>query len=79
MNDLETNTYHHLACELYDLRRDRASDDAVYDSKTVPAFTGEHTSQILNYAMLLDVRHVKLLNVRRPRVQGKRFFNPITE
>ncbi len=29
--------------------------------------------------MLLDIRHLKLLNFRTPRVQGKLCFNPITE
>ena len=29
--------------------------------------------------MLLDVRHVKLLNLRTPRVKGKLCFNPITD
>ena len=30
---------------------------AVYDLKTVSAFTGEHKAQVLNYAMLLDIRN----------------------
>jgi GxxExxY protein len=60
-------------------RLDLVCDHAVYDAKTVSALTGAHKSQVLNYAMLLDIRHLKLLNFRTPRVQGQLCFNPITE
>lgn len=60
-------------------RLDLACNHAVYDAKTVAAFAGAHEAQVLNYAMLLDVRHIKLLNFRTPRVQGKLFFNPLTD
>lgn len=60
-------------------RLDLVCDHAVYDTKTVLALTDAHKSQVLNYAMLLDVRHVKLLNFRTSQVQGKICFNPITE
>lgn len=60
-------------------RLDPVCNHAVYDAKAVAAFTGAHEAQVLNYAMLLDVRHVKLLNFRTPRVQGKLCFNPLTD
>lgn len=59
-------------------RLDLVCDHAVYDTKTVAALAGAHESQVLNYAMLLDVRHVKLLNFRQPKVQGKLCVNPLT-
>ncbi len=59
-------------------RLDLVCDHAVYDGKTVSAFTGEHDAQVLNYAMLLDIRHIKLLNFRNPKVQGRLRYNAIT-
>jgi GxxExxY protein len=58
-------------------RLDLLADDALYELKTVAAFTGEHDAQALHYAMLLGVRHAKLLNFRTPRVQGRLRFNAI--
>jgi GxxExxY protein len=60
-------------------RLDFVCNHAVYDAKAVAAFTGAHEAQVLNYAMLLDVRHVKLLNFRTARVQGKLCYNPLTD
>jgi hypothetical protein len=51
-------------------RLDLVCDHAVYDAKTVQAFVGEHDAQVLSYAMMLDIRHIKLLNFRPPRVDG---------
>ncbi|MBM4089232.1 MAG: GxxExxY protein [Planctomycetes bacterium] len=59
-------------------RLDLVCDHAVYDAKTVQAFVGEHDAQVLHYAMLLDIRHVKLLNFRTDRVQGRLRFNALT-
>jgi GxxExxY protein len=59
-------------------RLDLVCDHAVYDAKTVQAFVGEHDAQVLHYAMLLDIRHVKLLNFRTAKVQGRLRFNAIT-
>jgi GxxExxY protein len=60
-------------------RLDLICDSSVYDAKTVSAFVGGHESQVLNYAMLLNIRHVKLLNFRTPSVEGKLCFNAVTE
>jgi GxxExxY protein len=60
-------------------RLDLVWNHAVYDAKSVASFTGVHESQALNYAMLLDVRHVKLINFRTPRVQGRLCFNGLSE
>lgn len=59
-------------------RLDLVCDHAVYDAKTVLAFVGEHEAQILHYAMLLDIRHIKLLNFRTSRVQGRLRRNALT-
>lgn len=59
-------------------RLDLVWRDAFYDIKTVQAFIGEHDAQVLHYAMLLDVRHGKLLNFRTPKVQGRLQFNALT-
>jgi hypothetical protein len=60
-------------------RLDLVADDALYELKTVAAFTAEHDAQILNYAMLAGVRHAKLLNFRSPRVQGRLRLNAVTQ
>ena len=33
---------------------------------------------LTNYAMLVNIRHIKLINFRAPRVQGKLCYNPLT-
>ena len=58
-------------------RLDLLADDALYELKTVAALTGEHDAQALHYAMLLGIRHAKLINFRPPRVQGRLRFNAI--
>lgn len=67
---------HHTFAKTY--RLDLVWNNALYDIKTVQAFVGEHDAQVLHYAMLLDVRHVKLLNFRTPKVQGRLQFNALT-
>jgi len=58
-------------------RLDLLADDALYELKTVVALAAEHDAQSLHYAMLLGIRHAKLLNFRAPRVQGRLRFNAI--
>lgn len=60
---------HGLFCKVY--RLDLCADGAVYEFKTVNQFSGEHDAQVFTYAMLLDVRYIKLLNFRNPKVQGR--------
>jgi len=59
-------------------RLDLVCNHAVYDGKTVERFVGKHDAQVLNYAMLLDIRHIKLLNFRPPRVEGRLKYNALT-
>ena len=59
-------------------RVDLVCNHGIYDAKAVLALTGEHDAQVLHYAMLLDVRHVKLLNFRPAKVQGRLQFNDLT-
>jgi len=60
-------------------RLDLVADDALYELKTVAAFTSEHDAQVLNYAMLTGVRHAKLLNFRSARVEGRLRRNAMTQ
>lgn len=59
-------------------RLDLVCNHGIYDAKAALALTGEHDAQVLHYAMLLDVRHVKLLNFRTAKVQGRLQFNALT-
>ena len=58
-------------------RLDLVADNSVYELKTVVQLVGEHDAQVFNYAMLLDVLCIKLLNFRNPRVEGKLRFSAI--
>ena len=58
-------------------RLDLLADDALYELKTVTAFTSEHDAQILHYAMLLSVNHGKLLNFRNMSVEGRLRCNAV--
>jgi hypothetical protein len=51
----------------------------LYEIKVVPNLLGEHDAQALNYAMLQNVRLVKLLNFGEAKVRGKLLRNAITE
>ena len=44
---------------------------AVYELKTVSALTGEHHKQVLNYLLLVGLRHGKLVNMRPPSVESR--------
>lgn len=57
---------------------DLVADDAVYELKTVALYTGAHFSQVLNYAMCLDVRFIKLLNFRPSKLDGKLRASAVT-
>lgn len=59
-------------------RLDLVCNHGIYDAKAVLALVGEHDAQVLHYAMLLNVRHVKLLNFRTAKVQGRLQFNALT-
>ena len=56
-------------------RLDLFVDHALYELKTVSVLTSGHDAQALHYAMMLSINHVKLLNFRSPRVQGRLRFN----
>jgi GxxExxY protein len=49
----------------------------LYELKVVSALTLDHDSQALNYAMLQDIRLVKLLNFGEPKVRGKVLQNAL--
>lgn len=54
-------------------------DAALYELKTVAALLGEHTTQILNYVLLLGLSVGKLVNLR-PAAAEWRFANtPLTQ
>ncbi len=59
-------------------RIDLLADDAMYELKAVAALRPEHDVQALNYAMMLDVSHSKLINFREERVKGLLRFNAIS-
>lgn len=52
-------------------RLDLVADSAVYEFKTFLQLIGEQDAQVLNYAMLIDILCIKLLNFRNTRVEGK--------
>tara|TARA_R110002073_G_scaffold17206_2_gene65063 strand:- start:9647 stop:10447 length:801 start_codon:yes stop_codon:yes gene_type:complete len=58
-------------------RVDLIADDAMYELKTVAALICEHDVQVLNYAMMLNVNHGKLINFRPERVKGRLRFNAV--
>jgi GxxExxY protein len=58
---------------------DLMADDALYECKTVSSLAPPHDAQALHYAMLLSVRHTKLLNFRAAKVQGRLRFNALTD
>lgn len=52
-------------------RLDLVVNQMPYDIKTATTFVPEHRSQVINYAALLEIDRVKLLNFRTPRVEGE--------
>jgi len=49
-------------------------ESVVYELKAVAQLTAEHQAQLLNYLLLLDVNHGKIINMR-PRSVDHRFVN----
>lgn len=58
-------------------RLDLVVDQIIYELKAVTALAKEHDAQALHYAMLQDVRLVKLLNFGAGKVQGKLLANAV--
>lgn len=50
----------------------------LYEIKVVSLLLDEHKAQALNYAMLQDIRRVKLLNFGEPRVRGQLLLNAVS-
>ena len=51
----------------------------LYELKAVGALTGEHHAQALNYAMLQDIRLVKLINFGEAKVRGRLLRNALSK
>ena len=51
----------------------------LYELKVAAALADEHKAQSLNYAMLLDIRRVKLINFGETKVRGHLMRNAILE
>lgn len=49
----------------------------LYELKVVATLTGDHDAQSLHYAMLQDIRLVKLINFGEQKVQGKLLRNAL--
>jgi GxxExxY protein len=58
---------------------DLVVNQMVYELKVVTALTAEHHAQALHYAMLNNIRRVKLLNFRSPKVVGNLLYNPLSD
>lgn len=58
-------------------RLDLVVNHMIYELKAVAALGNEHEAQGLHYAMLQDVRLVKLLNFGASKVQGKLLANAV--
>jgi GxxExxY protein len=56
---------------------DLVVDDMIYELKVVDGLTNEHEAQALNYAMLQNVRLVKLINFGEKKVRGKLLSNAV--
>jgi GxxExxY protein len=50
----------------------------LYEVKAVSVLLDEHKAQALNYAMLQDIRRVKLLNFGEPKVRGQLLLNAVS-
>ena len=58
---------------------DLVVNEMLYELKVVSALSREHEAQALNYAMLQDIRLVKLINFGEAVVRGKLLRNALTE
>ena len=54
-------------------------NDMLYELKVVAALLPEHQAQALHYAMMNNIRRVKLINFRSSRVVGELLYNPISD
>jgi GxxExxY protein len=52
--------------------------EAIYETKTVSKLTAEHEAQVLNYLLLADVSHGKIVNFRSASVDSRFVNAPIT-
>jgi GxxExxY protein len=57
-------------------RLDLVVNQLVYELKVVEAFSKKHDAQAYNYAGLLDINRVNLLNFGEPSVEGKLIRTP---
>jgi GxxExxY protein len=51
----------------------------LYELKVVASLMQQHEAQALNYAMLQDIRRVKLINFGEGKIRGKLLRNALTE
>lgn len=58
---------------------DLVVNQMVYELKVVQALTAAHESQCYNYAMLQNIRRIKLLNFGAPKVKGSLLRNALAE
>lgn len=58
---------------------DLVVNQMLYELKVTAALADDHKAQALNYAILLDIRRVKLLNFGEPKVRGHLMRNAILE
>jgi GxxExxY protein len=58
---------------------DLVVNDMLYELKAVDALTGEHDVQALNYAMLQNIRLVKVINFGEAKVRGKLLRNALVD
>lgn len=60
-------------------RIDLIVNHMIYEIKVVSMFIDEHKAQALNYAMLHNVRRIKLLNFGSPKVEGHLLRNAVSD
>lgn len=60
-------------------RLDLVVNQVLYELKATDALIAEHDAQALNYAALLRLDRVKLINFGGPKVQGKLLGTPFSE
>lgn len=53
-----------------------ADGKLIYELKAIAKLTAEHMAQLLNYLLMLDLRHAKLVNMRPASVQAS-FVNSL--
>lgn len=58
---------------------DLVVNEMLYELKVVASLSKEHEAQGLHYAMLQDIRRVKLINFGGEQVEGKLLRNAVTE